>query len=60
LSAIGQLIADEGTEQSLRLSRETCEAQIAVFERKLVETREALAELRAVRSLLDQRRADRS
>jgi DNA-binding transcriptional MerR regulator len=59
LTAIGQLIAEEGSEQTLRLSRETCAAQIAVLERQLVETREALAELRAVRSLLDQRRTDR-
>jgi DNA-binding transcriptional MerR regulator len=59
LSAIGQLIAKEGSEQTFRLSRETCEAQIAVLERKLVETREALAELRAIRSLLDQRRTAR-
>ena len=56
LTAIAQLIGDEGAEQTLGLSRETCEAQIAVLERKLGETREALAELRAIRSLLDQRR----
>src|SRR6266568_3647467 len=58
LTAIGQLIGDEGSEQTLRLSRETCEAQIAVLERKLGETQEALAELRAVRRLLDERRPD--
>jgi DNA-binding transcriptional MerR regulator len=60
LTAIGQLLGDEGTEQTLRLSRETCEAQIAVLERRLAETQEALAELRAIRSLLDRRRADRT
>jgi DNA-binding transcriptional MerR regulator len=49
LSAIGQLLGDERSEQTLRLSRETCEAQIAVLERKLAETQEALAELRAIR-----------
>jgi len=59
LTAIGQLIADEGSEQTLRLSRERCEAQIAVLERKLAETQEALAELRSTRRLLDERRPDR-
>ena len=58
LSAIGQLIGDEEPEQTLRLSRETCEAQIAVLERKLVETQQALAELRAIRRLLDERPQD--
>jgi DNA-binding transcriptional MerR regulator len=59
LTAIGQLIADEGSEQTLRLSRETCEAQIAVLERKLAETQEALAELRATRRLFDVSPPDR-
>jgi len=59
LSAIGRLIADDGSEQTLRLSRETCEAQIAVLERKLAETQEALAELRAIRRLFDEGRPDR-
>jgi DNA-binding transcriptional MerR regulator len=59
LTAIGQLIGDEGSEQTLRLSRETCEAQIVVLERKLAQTQEALAELRATRRLLDERRPDR-
>jgi DNA-binding transcriptional MerR regulator len=51
LAAIKQLIGDEDSEQTLRLSRDTCEAQIAVLERKLAETQEALAELRAIRGL---------
>jgi DNA-binding transcriptional MerR regulator len=58
LSAIGQLIGGEGSEQPLRLSRETCETQIAVLERKLVETQQALAELRAIRRLLVERPPD--
>jgi DNA-binding transcriptional MerR regulator len=58
LSAIGQLIADADSEQTLRLSRETCEAQITVLERKLVEMQQALAELRAIRRLLDERPPD--
>jgi len=59
LTAIGQLLGDERSEQTLRLSRETCAAQIAVFERKLAETQEALAELRAIRRLFEERRPDR-
>src|SRR5262249_25064268 len=59
LTVIGQLLGDERSEQTLRLSRETCDAQIAVLERKLVETQEALAELRAIRRLLDEGRPDR-
>jgi len=48
LTEIGQLIADEGSPRTLRLSRERCLAQIAVLERRLAETEEALAELRAI------------
>ena len=49
LTAIGQLLGDERSEQTLRFTRERCEAQIAMLERKLAETQEALAELRAIR-----------
>jgi DNA-binding transcriptional MerR regulator len=59
LAAIKQLIGDEGSGQTLRLTRDTCEAQIAVLERKLAETQEALAELRAIRGWLDEGRPDR-
>lgn len=59
LTAIGQLIAGEGSEQTLRLSREACEAQIAVLERRLTETQEALAELRTICGPSDARRTDR-
>lgn len=59
LTAIGQLLDGEGSEQTLRLSRETCQAQIAVLERKLAQTQEALAELRAIRKVLDEQRPDR-
>lgn len=58
LTAIGQLIGGEGSEQSLRLSRETCEAQIAVLEHKLAATQEALAELRTICGASDDRRSD--
>jgi DNA-binding transcriptional MerR regulator len=59
LAAIGRLIGSEGAGQSLRLSRETCEAQIALLERKLAQTQEALAELRAICGASDDRRVDR-
>jgi DNA-binding transcriptional MerR regulator len=59
LTAIGQLLGDERSEQTLRLSREACAAQIAVLERKLAETQEALAELRAIRRVFEERRPDR-
>ena len=59
LAAIGQLIDDEELGQTLRLSRETCDAQIAVLERKLAQTQDALVELRAIRRLLDEGRPDR-
>jgi DNA-binding transcriptional MerR regulator len=48
LTAIGQILRDAESGQTLRLSRETCLAQIAVLERKLAQTREALAELRTI------------
>ena len=56
LTEIGQLIADEGSPRTLRLSRERCLAQIAVLERRLAETEEALAELRAICELPGDRR----
>jgi len=59
LSEIRQLIGDAESDQTLRLTRETCEAQIAMLERKLAESQEALAELCAIRRLLDERRPDR-
>src|ERR1700724_1643675 len=49
LTEIRKMIAADGGEASrhaLRLSREKCLEQIALFERKLAETDEALAELR--------------
>jgi DNA-binding transcriptional MerR regulator len=48
LTAIGQILRDADAGQTLRLNRETCLAQIAALERKLAQTREALAELRAM------------
>jgi DNA-binding transcriptional MerR regulator len=49
LAEIRQMIAegrDEASRQALKLSREKCLEQIGVFERKLAEIEEALAELR--------------
>lgn len=48
LTAIGQMLRDADSAQTLHLSRETCLAQIAVLERRLAQTREALAELHAI------------
>lgn len=59
LTAIGQILRDGDSAQTLRLSRETCLAQIAVLERKLAQTREALAELRRICGACDDRRSDR-
>jgi DNA-binding transcriptional MerR regulator len=59
LTAIAHLLGDQRSEQTLHLSRETCEAQIAMLERRLAETQEALAELRAIRRLFDERQPDR-
>ena len=47
LTAISQMLA-AGSEQTLRLSRDACLAQIAILERKLAQTEEALATLRAL------------
>jgi DNA-binding transcriptional MerR regulator len=55
LGEIHQMIAAEGDEasrHSLRLSREKCLEQIGVFERKLADVQEALAELRFIYSSL--------
>ena len=61
LAEIQQMIAANGSEasrQTLKLSREKCLEQIAVFERKLAETEEALAELRWIYTSLSARMAD--
>jgi DNA-binding transcriptional MerR regulator len=61
LAEIQEMIAANGSEasrQALKLSREKCLEQIAVFERKLVETEEALAELRWIYTSLSARMAD--
>ena len=52
LSEARQIIADETSPQALKLSRERCEEQIAVLERKLAEIEGALAELRSICTLL--------
>ena len=61
LTEIREMIAADGGEASrhaLRLSREKCLEQIALFERKLAETEEALAELRWIYTSLSARMAD--
>jgi len=61
LGEIHQMIAAESGEASrhaLRLSREKCLEQIAVFERKLVEIQEALGELRWIYTSLSARAAE--
>ena len=58
LSEIREMIGADGGEASrhaLKLSREKCLEQIAVFERKLAETEEALAELRWIYTSLSAR-----
>jgi len=60
LNEIRQMTAAEGGEaarHALRLSREKCLEQIAVFERKLAEVEEALAELRWIYASLSERMA---
>jgi DNA-binding transcriptional MerR regulator len=59
LTAIENILRNADSEQTLRLSRETCLAQIAMLERKLAQTQEALAELRAICGVSDGRRSDR-
>jgi DNA-binding transcriptional MerR regulator len=46
LTAIPELIVEEGGRQTLRLTNEACTAQIALLERKLADIEAALAELR--------------
>lgn len=61
LGEIRQMIAAEGDEESrhaLRLSREKCLEQIAVFERRLADVQEALTELRWIYSSLTARMVD--
>jgi DNA-binding transcriptional MerR regulator len=60
LSEIREMIGDsdgEASRHALRLSREKCLEQIALFERKLAETEEALAELRWIYTSLSARMA---
>ena len=59
LSDIREMIAADGeaSRHALRLSREKCLEQIALFERKLAETEEALAELRWIYTSLSARMA---
>jgi DNA-binding transcriptional MerR regulator len=60
LTEIREMISADGGEASrhaLRLSREKCLEQIALFERKLAETEEALAELRWIYTSLSARMA---
>jgi DNA-binding transcriptional MerR regulator len=52
LSEARQLIADEASQQTLRLSREKCLEQIALLERKRAKIEAALAELRRITTLL--------
>lgn len=59
LTAIAEILRDTDSGQTLRLSRETCLAQIAVLERQLAQTREALAELRTLCGVCDDHRSDR-
>jgi DNA-binding transcriptional MerR regulator len=61
LTEIREMIAADGgaaSRHALRLSREKCLEQIALFERKLAETDEALAELRWIYTSLSARMAD--
>jgi DNA-binding transcriptional MerR regulator len=61
LGEIREMIAaesDEASRRALRLSRKKCLEQIALFERKLAETEEALAELRWIYTSLSARMAD--
>jgi DNA-binding transcriptional MerR regulator len=61
LAEIQEMIAADSSEasrQTLKLSREKCLEQIAVFERKLAETEEALAELRWIYTSLSARMAE--
>lgn len=55
LSEIREMIADDASQQTLRLSREKCLEQIGFFERKVAEAEDALAELRWIYSSLSTR-----
>ena len=57
LTAIGQMLG-AGSDQTLRLSRDACLAQIAILERRLAQTVEALATLRALCRPSDDRPTD--
>jgi DNA-binding transcriptional MerR regulator len=59
LGDIREMISADGamSRHALKLSREKCLEQIAVFERKLAETEEALAELRWIHTSLSARMA---
>jgi DNA-binding transcriptional MerR regulator len=59
LTAIEQILHDANSGQTLRLSRETCLGQIAILERKLAQTQEALAELRTICGMCDDHRPNR-
>jgi DNA-binding transcriptional MerR regulator len=61
LTEIREMIAADGgaaSRHAFRLSRKKCLEQIALFERKLAETEEALAELRWIYTSLSARMAD--
>ena len=60
LTEIREMIAADGeaSRHALKLSRRKCLEQIALFERKLAETEEALAELRWIHTSLSARMAD--
>jgi DNA-binding transcriptional MerR regulator len=63
LGEIREMIAAEGGEASrhaLKLSREKCLEQIALFERKLAEIEEALAELRWIYTSLSARMGEKT
>jgi len=57
LSEIRQMIADDASQQTLKLSREKCLEQIALFERKVADIEDALAELRWISTALSARMA---
>ena len=63
LSEIREMIGADGGEASrhaLKLSRQKCLEQIALFERKLTETEEALAELRWIYTSLSARMGEKT
>src|SRR5262249_3471016 len=63
LSEIREMIDADGGDASrhaLKLSREKCLEQIALFERKLAETEEALAELRWIYTSLSARMGEKA